>query len=344
MARRGENIYRRRDGRYEGRYVTGKTAAGKTRFGYVYGHSYAEVKRALSLKKAGCAQSPAEGGCTITVAQWMNDWLENELLGSVRPSSYQTYLCNIRKHIIPALGGVRLNALTPSAVCDFLDGLECAGLSGNTIRRVYRLLSSALRCALEEGLIHRNPCRKIRIQPAESAPQRVLTRHEQEKLRNSAADVQNLPALVGLYTGMRLGEICALRWSDIDWERKTISVRRTAQRIVRTGTTGKTQLIVGAPKSLKSCRVIPVPDFPLEHLRRLLRAQHGDGYIFGTPVRAAEPPHHSKTLCEADERAGCLRRTFSYFASQLCHAAAGAGRRHKNSQRAHGTQLFQDHA
>lgn len=74
MARHGENIYKRKDGRYEGRYVTGKTSSGKTRFGYIYGYQYAEVKTALLLKKAEHAKAIATsvGGCNVSVAEWLD--------------------------------------------------------------------------------------------------------------------------------------------------------------------------------------------------------------------------------------------------------------------------------
>ena len=95
--------------------------------------------------------------------------------------------------------------------------------------------------------------------------------------------------LLSLYTGMRLGEICALKWTDIDWERKTIAVRRTAQRVVRTDWPGtKTVLMIGTPKSRSSCRVLPVPAFLLDGLRRMAK-QAESGYVFGDSAKAAEP-------------------------------------------------------
>lgn len=132
----------------------------------------------------------------------------------------------------------------------FVENLESSGLAESTVRGVYRLLSSAMRYALEEGVIRKNPCRKIRIQHREHGDQRVLSRLEQEKLRQSADSDRDLPALLSLYTGMRLGEICALKWADIDWEQGTITVRRTVQRIARAraeGNKDKTLLMVGTP-------------------------------------------------------------------------------------------------
>jgi len=293
MARHGENIYKRKDGRYEGRYVIGKTISGKTRFGYVYGYQYAEVKKKLLLRKAEHARTApaANGNCQSTVSEWLFYWMENELLGSVKISSYQTYVNLVNRHLIPMIGNIRLASVSPADVNDFIQSLEQSGLSYSTMKGVYRLLSAAMRYALDEGVIQKNPCRKIRIHRLEQAEQRVLTRAEQELLRNSTSD-SDLPTILSLYTGMRLGEVCALKWSDIDWERKSITVRRTAQRIARGRNCEngkKTMLMIGTPKSQRSHRVIPVPDFVLAQLKMRINAAAADSFVFGSSTKAAEP-------------------------------------------------------
>ncbi len=102
MPRHGENIYKRRDGRYEGRYVVGKTATGKTRFGYIYGCQYTEVRNKLLQKKAEQlkTENRAVRRCSVLLSDWLRRWLENEMLGSVKEPSYQTYLCQIKVHLI----------------------------------------------------------------------------------------------------------------------------------------------------------------------------------------------------------------------------------------------------
>ena len=235
MCRHGENIYRRKDGRYEGRYVIGKTAEGKTRFGYVYGYQYMEVRNRLAEHKAVLVRPLTEppARCRITLREWMMHWMENEMLGSIKASSYQTYLTQINKHILPELGGLYLTQLTPALAYEFTENMYAAGLSASTVKGVFRLLSAALRFALDEGVIRKNPCRKLKIRQGEQVEQRVLSRSEQEKVRLAADERGDLPVLLSLYTGMRLGEVSALKWSDIDWEKKTITVRRTAQRVAQ---------------------------------------------------------------------------------------------------------------
>lgn len=322
MSRRGENIYKRKDGRYEGRYVIGKTVAGKTRFGYVYARQYAEVKSLLLQKKAerlgsGSPLSSVHG----TLAAWMEHWMETELLGSVKASSWQTYQNLLTHHLLPRLGDYALEQLSPKVIRDFVENLESSGLAESTIRGAYRLLSSAMRYAQDEGIIRKNPCRRIGIQHRECAEQRVLSRSEQEKLRHAADGSKDLPALLSLYTGLRLGEICALKWTDIDWEKSTINVRRTVQRIVRTSTEGneeKTALLIGTPKSKRSCRVIPVPEFILALLRERIRRCGDAEYVFGTALRTADPRTMQRRFSRLAKKLGLsgahfhtLRHTFA---------------------------------
>ena len=325
MPRHGENIYKRRDGRYEGRYVVGKTKEGKTRFKYVYGHQYMEVRNELLRKKAEHLKRDdhATRHCGVLLSDWISHWKENELLGSVKESSYQNYLRQINAHLLPALGRLPLSEVTPAAVHDFVTQMEGAGFAHSTVKGALRLLNAALRSAQEEGLIFKNPCRKIRIQPKEAAEQRALSRSEQETLRKAAVAQDDLPTLLGLYTGMRLGEVCALKWSDIDWEKKTITVRRTAQRTAsmenREGR--RTLLMIGSPKSKRSHRILPVPDFLFALLKKSCPAADADAYIFGRPDRAAEPrtmQRHFQQLTRALGLSGVHFHTLRHsFATRL---------------------------
>ena len=291
--RHGENIYKRRDGRYEGRYVIGKTIAGKTRFGYVYGYQYKEVRNELLRKKTEQLKENGHAArrCGVLLCDWLRSWLENELLGSVKESSYQTYLRQINVHLLPALGSLPLSEVTPAIVHDFVTRLEGAGFAHSTVKGTPRLLNAALRSAQEEGLILKNPCKKIRVQLKEAAKQRVLSRSEQEMLRKTAVAQDDLSTLLSLYAGLRLGEVCALKWSDIDWEKKTITVRRTAQRMASAkNNKGKRTLrMIGPPKSKRSHRVLSIPDFLFALLKKIRPAANADAYIFGKADRAADP-------------------------------------------------------
>lgn len=294
MPRHGENIYKRRDGRYEGRYVIGKTSIGKTRFGYIYGYQYAAVRNQLLQRKAEQLkkQNDSITGCTLLLKDLLQHWLENEVIGRVKQSSYQTYVRQINAHLLPKLGSLTLSEISSSVIYQFVAQLEASSMAYNSIKSVVRLLNAPLRYAQEMGYISQNPCRKIKIQPKEIIEQRVLSRLEQDKLRKQSVSQNDLPTLLSLYTGMRLGEVCALKWSDIDWEKHTISVKRTVQRTALFGEASekRTLLMVGAPKSKRSQRVLPIPDFVFSLLRNVfLPVIDTDTYIFGKVGHTAEP-------------------------------------------------------
>lgn len=302
MARHGENIYKRKDGRYEGRYVTGKKSNGTTRFGYVYGMRYTDVKKRLLEKKAEIQQTihPEAAVRGMTVEKWMRSWLETDLLGGIKPSSYLTYLNQMNRHILPCLGRMQMASITPEMVHSFLECLQAKGLGENTVRGIYRLLSAAMRAALDDGIITKNPCRKICVKRGERVQQRVFSREEQKKVEKTLSQGEDLTALFAMYTGLRLGEICGLRWSDINWENGTATVCRTVQRLKRMDTDkclkcggAKTYLMIGSPKSPSSCRTIPIPTFLLKRLemqkKQRSAVQLTTDYIFGTGMRAADP-------------------------------------------------------
>lgn len=266
MARHGENIYKRKDGRYEGRYVTGKKSNGTTRFGYVYGMRYTDVKKRLLEKKAEIQQTihPEAAVRGMTVEKWMRSWLETDLLGGIKASSYLTYQNQMNRHILPCLGRMQMASITPEMVHSFWNAWQAKGLGENTVRGIYRLLSAAMRAALDDGIITKNPCRKICVKRGERVQQRVFSREEQKKVEKTLSQGEDLTALFAMYTGLRLGEICGLRWSDINWENGTATVCRTVQRLKRMDTDkclkcgdAKTYLMIGSPKS-----PVPAGRFP----------------------------------------------------------------------------------
>lgn len=286
MARRGENIYKRKDGRYEGRYVVGRTEKGRTKFGYVYSRQYNTVKEELVRRKSeNQVRARAAGRDSLTLSACMTSWL-SELRGSVKQSSYQTYRSLAEKHVLPAIGSMPLPQVTAEAIFNFAENLIVSGLACSTVKGICRLVSACLRYALEEGHIAKNPCRKLRIPMEQMEKQRILTNPEQERVSRAAQESSELSVLLAAYTGMRLGEICALKWTDIDWEKGTICVCRTVQRIRRAG--GGTILIVDTPKSLRSRRTLPVPAFIIDLLKKQSRSTLSE-YIFGEELRPAEP-------------------------------------------------------
>ena len=112
MARRGENIYKRKDGRWEGRYKSGFNGCGKAKYSSVYGHSYAEVRSKLVPLKA--RDPVVQVTCRMTVKELFSEWLPAAKL-RVKSSTYANYKMKVEKHILPEFGGMRYDTLTQSS-------------------------------------------------------------------------------------------------------------------------------------------------------------------------------------------------------------------------------------
>lgn len=207
MARKGENIYLRKDGRWEGRYMKGRRPDGKPRFGSVYGRQYGEVKKKLVLIKAELYK---DGAVPLlygdgSLHDWTEYWLEVTVRPYIKESTYEGYRRNIDKHIYPYLKDLPIREITSSQIQNAVDRLQ-SRLAASTLGGVWRLLRSVFTAAHNEGLLLRNPCQKIKIPKAGRRAPRVLTVPEQARLEQAAAEADEIEYLLCLYTGLRVGD------------------------------------------------------------------------------------------------------------------------------------------
>ena len=290
MARKGENIYARKDGRWEGRYIIERLASGKYRYGYVYAGTYRETREILLQKKLDlihCKKEQVSPSASEPVAleQLAVDWLAKQK-SQIKESSYVKYQNLIAKYLIPQIGELQPQELTSERLeifCKTLlssGGRHHSGLSAKTVSDILSVTRAILRYSASKGYVISCDFSVISFkQPSKNL--RILSRLEQQKLcsylQNNLTPV-HLGILLSLFSGLRIGEICALRWSDISFEEKLIFIRRTMQRLQNIqDSERKTRICISAPKSPSSIRQIPIPDGLLE----LLRNNSGDknGYI-----------------------------------------------------------------
>lgn len=301
MARRGEAIYQRKDGLWEARYVKEIDFTGKKKYGSVYGHSYKEVKskrqdvldHILLYKRAPSARF-------ITVGELAQEWLlvsQNRL----KPSSYQRYQGFLKNHIESSLGAVCVSYLTTLTIHQFaLDRLS-TGLAPQTVNAILVVLHSILKYGHRQYQI---PIPEIIYLSYEKKEMRALSPDEQKILvayLMKDLDTCKLGVLVALYTGLRIGELCSLKWDDIDG--KSIKVRRTMQRLKKKDGSG-TELFIGAPKTKTSLRTIPIPSFLKEIIERFRDPALAQSYFLAShPNEIIEPRmmqyHFQKILKEA---------------------------------------------
>ena len=280
MPKTGRNIYKRKDGRWEGRYTKGRDCHGKIVYGSVYGKTCTVVKNKLVQLSA----EPPVMTLTPTVnlekpilsfAEVASQWLSLISL-KVKQSTYAGYTATLDSHILPLLGKCKMQNLTPVDISRFArvkmgngrkDGK--GGLSAKTVRDMLSIIKTVADFAHAEGIIASGL--KITYPKQQQQAMRVLSRQEQSSLEavlTSNIDVHKLGMLLCLYTGIRIGEVCALRWQDISDDFDTLSVRKTLQRVKNTGDGGKkTKILIDAPKSPRSVRDIPIPKFLSPYLR-----------------------------------------------------------------------------
>ncbi|GGC89761.1 tyrosine-type recombinase/integrase [Enterococcus wangshanyuanii] len=319
MARKGENIYKRKDGRWEGRYIKGRRADGSIYYGYIYANNYKEVKKKLVIKKASIfSNTNTTERFYGTVNNWLDYWLESVAVFNVKPSTFDSYKSKIDCHIRPALGDIHLSELTSTKIENFINSTK-EKISINSLHAVFRVLKTALKYAEKLNFVQRSLYENIQLPKVKKPKIVTITRTEHKRLvKEAKKSPEGLSVLLSLETGMRIGEISGLKWKDIDFENQTISVQRTLQR-VGTLSEGKfrTHIIEEKPKSETSERIIPLSTALVKRLQRA-KNQSKSVYVISKGEKFVEPRtirYQFKRLLESLKLPKCsfhaLRHSFA---------------------------------
>ena len=257
MSRRGENIYKRGDGRWEGRYIRGRTPEGRAQYGYVYAATYSACreKRRQRLQELPREIMPSNNMTLPEAVELF--FTEREQKQKLKESTVSRYRYMVRRYIQPQLGAAPLYTLTEERVAAFYQRLQGQGLSPKSARDAGVLLRAILRTATKRGCF----CTGVNAELPVCKKRQVEIFTEPEILRLAhhivdEPDLTGLGVLLALNSGLRLGELCALRWSDIDLHAGFLRVEREVQRLYEKGCT---KLIVQPPKGESSLRRIPLP-------------------------------------------------------------------------------------
>lgn len=320
MARHGENIRKRKDGRWEGRYPVYNAEKEKQVYCSVYGRTYEEVREKLTLKKnllknqsenKTISGHKADISKEIIFTEIAQDWLM-QVNKKRKHSTYIKYSLVYQKHIKKIFENVLLSQMTDSFVNEKLSDT----LSNSVQKSVYCVLNQILKFASAQYSLIFTPLKKP-VSEMHNKPIKVLSKSEQKQLMTvlyQKMDLFKMSVLLVLFTGLRLGELCALKWTDIDFENKLLTVNRTVQRLYAEGHKTKTILMETAPKSEHSRREIPLSTILLELLAEFC---NGKEYIFGgdKPMEPRTMQYQFKKILKeadlADMNFHILRHTFS---------------------------------
>lgn len=227
---------------------------------------YADTRQEAARRLAEALRDRDKGipivGEKQTVGQYLTSWLEM-VKPTIRPRTWKRYQELLTLHVIPTLGKISLAKLTPQHVLALYRAKLDAGLSSSTVHHIGTVLHGALAQAERLDLVARNVCSLVDTPRMADRELHVLTPGQVHLLLAAVAD-DRLEALyvLAVTTGMREGELLALRWRDVDLERKTLSVRATLYHTKEDG------YILSSPKTKRSQRQIALSALALAALRR----------------------------------------------------------------------------
>jgi len=228
----------------------------------------AQAKAVLAEREAAVARGQMQDTSRMTVGQFLARWYDSHVT-RIRPATATSYEIQIRCHITPAIGSILLSKLTPLDLQELYaaklqggrsDG-KPGGLSPQSVRYIHAVIREALSDAVRWGMVSRNVADLIDPpRPDKQRPTAWTVEQATVFLQATRNDAVYPLYLLALMTGMRRGELLALEWQDIDWDRRTVSVQRSVQRVGR-------RLIVGVPKTEHSVRQVALPDSCIQALR-----------------------------------------------------------------------------
>lgn len=280
MARRGDNIRKRNDGRWEGRYCVGRHLDGSIRYGSVYGKTYNETKEKLNEKKRQTTQEYESPRIEKTFGDVVIMWLDSNRI-RLKGSTVHKYQYLIHNHILPELGNDRLSSMSATRINTFLNEKmesgrldQKGGLSPSYVKTIMLIVNAVMKYAVNERMCLplNNP---VYMPNPEKKDLTILSLDRQRRLEEyliTEINSTNIGIMLSLHAGLRIGEVCGLKWEDIDFENGLLKVRHTVARVESKDTDGKTVsgLILDTPKTNASVRDIPLS----AELQNLLTIHH----------------------------------------------------------------------
>ena len=312
MSKYGENIYRRKDGRWEARYIFMRLPDGKAKYKSVYGktHDIAKEKQLAGMLALAKEKHPS---CELTLKELFVQYLAQT---DVKTSTRERYWFMLKRHIVPYFGEMSATKLTAKELSSFLLHLKKngrldgkGGLSAKTVRDMAVLLKTLLRFAQRE---YHCVCDALNMKLPACAQKNIKVLSEQELAVMSKALSPSkkitCAVMLALHAGLRVGEVCALKACDINFMTGTVQISRSVQRMTLNG---KSQLLVQRPKSDSSERIVPLHPELLLLLRKITAGMQPDAYLMtGLIDRPMDPRTYQYQFTMLLKRCGIRHRGF----------------------------------
>lgn len=329
--RKGANIYKRKDGRWEARVRIGRRANGSPKYKSLYAGTYQiALQKKKEFEQAIADPSweapPGEG---FTFGEAAARWLEDSQ-NKWKPSSYVRYQNCLEKNILPQWGARALRELRQEDYDALLDGLK-GRLKDSSIHTLNAVIKGIVRYSLSVHYLKKNPFDLFHTATAVWKPDgiEILTAEEIDKIIRyieAHPEPMTLGILIALYEGVRLGELCALQWKDVDADAGVLHIRKTLQRLrcLSPEPDGpKTSLCLGMPKNGRE-RTIPIHPAVREILRNYLGEAPAEHYVL-RDHRPMEPRSVSRNFKRILEQAGIRNINFHALRHTFASCCAEAG-------------------
>lgn len=223
-------------------------------------------------------------------------WLKNRY-NKVKQSTFSSYRYCVQSHILPGMGEKKLADLDGAGVLDFIAGLQRRGLADSTVHSVLIALKAIIKYGVQSGLV-KEELLEYCFASYRRPESRVLTVQDSIRMKKHLLeqnDIFSISVLLCRSTGMRIGELCGLKWGDIDFSANSIRIRRTVSRISNPDNSPgqpKTVLYIRPPKSYTSAREIPIPRYLLTPLKNMRKAENT--YLLTGKENCTEPRNVQK--------------------------------------------------
>ena len=292
----GDGLVRKRgDGRWEGRIVVGHKEDGTPIFRYVFGKTQRELTKKLHAKILEFRGVELSEESSMTLAEWLEKWLSEYKVNTVRASTLNGYRADIMNYVIPRLGYKKISFITTNDIQKMYVDIKENGriknreklgsvLSDSMVRSIHMMLHQAFEDAVKERLISKNPTKGTTIPKKSHAEMQVLNKEQMDRFFEEIDkdEIWRDFFYTDLTTGLRRGEICGLKWCDFDEKHGTLSVCRNATAKKGGGVS------IGETKTDTGNRLIYLPESTVKMLKKR-KKQALTEWIFPNPYRPEDP-------------------------------------------------------
>jgi len=246
----------------------------------------------------------------MKLEDWLVSWLEDYIKIGIKDRTYRMYQYIVERYIVGRIGLCEVESVTCQMLQKYISTLSEKNLSENTLKLIWRIVSSGLKMAQVEYNLPQLALERVKIPKSEEKKVDAFSAGEQksiEKVINISSHPKQIGVMLSLYLGLRLGEVCALKWSDIDFKSRMLSVVRSVY--LKLDKVSGSSLSFSTPKTSSSVRKIPVPVFLMDMLRQVKKTSTSE-FVVSQNGHCMVPRTYQYEFESLQKKAGVQKKGF----------------------------------